>query len=88
MGVDARTQALSELVLPALTNSNLSTPRLEELVWHRLLVGDHPVDVVSQVHLAMKDWPEGKDKAKLHASKLADFFIVHGALTPSAPSTD
>ena len=88
MDVDARTQALSELVLPALTTSNLSTPRLEELVWHRLLVGDHPVDVVSQVHLAMKDWPEGKDEAKLHASKLADFFIVHGALTPSAPSTD
>ena len=88
MDVDARTQALSELVLPTLTNSNLSTPRLEELVWHRLLVGDHPVDVVSQVHLAMKDWPEGKDEAKLHASKLADFFIVHGALTPSGPSTD
>ena len=88
MDVDARTQALSELVLPALTNSNISTPRLEELVWHRLLVDDHPVDLVSQVHLAMKVWPEGIDEAKLHASKLADFFIVHGALIPSAPSTD
>ncbi|MFL2949100.1 MAG: hypothetical protein ACJZ40_01785 [Candidatus Poseidoniaceae archaeon] len=88
MDVDVRTQALSELVLPCLTDSNLSTPRLEELVWHRLVVGDHPVDVVSQVHIAMKGWPEASDEAKLHASKLSDFFLVHGSLVPADESTD
>ena len=88
MDVDARTQALSELVLPCLTDSNLSTPRLEELIWHRLLYGDHPVDVVSQIHTAMNDWPKQADAAKVHASKLADFFLMNGALVPSSPSTD
>ena len=87
MDVDARTQALSELVLPCLTNPKLSTPRLEELIWHRLLIGTHPVDVVSQVHLALSGWPEGGDEAKIHASKLADFFISHGALIEEPPST-
>jgi len=88
MDVDARTQALSELVLPCLTDSNLSTPRLEELIWHRLLIADHPVDVVSQLHTAMAAWPKEADAAKVHASKLADFFIVHGAFEPSRASTD
>ncbi len=88
MDVEARTQALSELVLPCLTDSNLSTPRLEELIWHRLLYGDHPVDVVSQIHTAMNDWPKQADAAKVHASKLADFFLMNGALVPSSPSTD
>lgn len=87
MDVDARTQALSELVLPCLSASTLSTPRLEELIWHRLLFNDHPVDVVSQVDTALRGWPDGQDEAKIHASKLADFFIVNGALMPSKPST-
>jgi ubiquinone biosynthesis protein COQ9 len=88
MDVEARTQALSELVLPCLTDSNLSTPRLEELIWHRLLFADHPVDVVSQLHTAMVAWPKEVDAAKVHASKLADYFIVHGAFEPSRASTD
>ena len=88
MDVGQRTQALSELVLPCLANPKLSTPRLEELIWHRLLVGDHPIDLVSQVHQALSGWPEGKDEARIHASKLADFFIVHGALSQLPSSTD
>ncbi|MDA7845419.1 hypothetical protein N9J16_00200 [Candidatus Poseidoniaceae archaeon] len=88
MDVEARTQALSELVLPCLNDPKLSTPRIEELIWHRLLVGTHPIDVVSQVHQTMGGWPDGSDDAKIHASKLADFFIVHGSLIASPSSTD
>ena len=40
MDVDERSLALSELILSCLTESELSTPRLEELVWHRMVVGE------------------------------------------------
>jgi hypothetical protein len=80
MDVVSRSSALSELILPTLTNSTLSTPRLEELVWHRLVIGTSDVDVMSQVFLAGKTWPDDAIKAKIHASKLADSFLKTGLL--------
>ena len=80
MDAEARSGALSELLLPALQNSSLSTPRLEELVWHRLLLGASDVDVMSQVHLAEQSWPKEAGQAKIHASKLADNFLKTGLL--------
>ena len=87
MDVTSRSSALSELILPTLENSSLSTPRLEELVWHRLMIGTSDIDVMSQVHLAEKAWPSDALKAKTHASKLADSFLKTGLLFQSEPST-
>ena len=81
MDIDARSAALSELILPTLADSSLSTPRLEELVWHRLMIGTSDVDVMSQIYLAEKAWPEDSAEAKIHASKLADLFLKTGHLT-------
>ena len=80
MDIDTRSSALSELILPTLTDSSLSTPRLEELVWHRLMIGTSDVDVMSQIFLAGKAWPEESSGAKIHSSKLADFFLKTGHL--------
>ena len=80
MDATSRASALSELILPTLVNPALSTPRLEELVWHRLVIGTSDVDVMSQVFLAEKAWPDDVLKAKIHASKLADLFLKTGLL--------
>jgi len=80
MDAEARSGALSELLMPALRNPTLSTPRLEELVWHRLMLGASDVDVMSQVHLAEQSWPNEAGKAKVHASKVADNFLKSGLL--------
>ncbi|MEZ7987875.1 MAG: hypothetical protein QMC65_07755 [Candidatus Poseidoniaceae archaeon] len=80
MDAASRASALSELILPTLVNPTLSTPRLEELVWHRLVIGTSDVDVMSQVFLAEKAWPDDVVQAKIHASKLADLFLKTGLL--------
>ena len=80
MDVEERTQALSELVLPCLVEPTLSTPRLEELVWHRMLVGDEDVDLASQAFAAQGKWPEALSDERLHASKLIDHWIQTGNL--------
>lgn len=80
MDVEERTQALSELVLPCLVETTLSTPRLEELVWHRMLVGDEDVDLASQAFAAQGKWPEALSDERLHASKLIDHWIQTGNL--------
>lgn len=80
MDIDSRSGALSELILPTLVHPTLSTPRLEELVWHRLMIGTSDVDVMSQVFLAERAWPSESKDAKIHASKLADSFLKTGLL--------
>ena len=80
MDVDQRTQALSELVLPCMANSSLSTPRLEELIWHRMLVGDQPQDIASQLYGVKQMWPEGHEASNVFASKLLDTWLSTGEL--------
>lgn len=87
MDADERSSALSELILPTLQDASLSTPRLEELVWHRLMIGTSDIDVMSQVHQTLKTWPKGASDAKIHASKLADTFLKSGHLIDAHPST-
>ena len=82
MDVDARTLALSELVLPSLVHPSLSTPRLEELMWHRMLIGEQPKDVVSQAHIVAEAWPKDADASRLYASKVLDAWLVSGQLQP------
>ena len=81
MDVDERSLALSELILPCLTESELSTPRLEELVWHRMVVGEEKTDIASQAHTVKKAWPEEENDAKLFASSLLDRWLGTGSLT-------
>ncbi len=87
MDANSRSSALSELILPTLADPTLSTPRLEELVWHRLVIGTSDVDVMSQVFLAEKAWPGDAGQAKIHASKLADTFLKTGHLQEQEQST-
>ncbi|MAJ01873.1 MAG: hypothetical protein CMA10_05665 [Euryarchaeota archaeon] len=80
MDVEERTQALSELVLPCLVEPTLSTPRLEELIWHRMLSGDEDVDIASQAFAVQRTWPKALSDERLHASKLIDHWIQNGNL--------
>ena len=43
-----RAEALSEIAAPEVFNGSLGTARLEELVWHRLVVSNSPRDLHSQ----------------------------------------
>lgn len=87
MNVDERTLALSELVLPCLSDPKLSTPRLEELVWHRMVVRDHPRDIVSQAHAVQSAWPATLDAARVHASNLLDAWLSTAVLATDAKAT-
>ena len=80
MNIDERSQALSEMILPTLNDSTLSTPRLEELVWHRCVISTSPIDIASQLFMASKQWPDEDAKVKLFASELLDDFITTGNL--------
>jgi hypothetical protein len=80
MDVDQRSLALSELLLPCLMEKEISTPRLEELVWHRMMVGDAPMDLASQAHAIKKEWPEDETASKLFASSLLDGWLRSGFL--------
>jgi hypothetical protein len=81
MDVDQRSMALSELLLPCLTSDELSTPRLEELAWHRMLVGDGEVDLASQVYALRNIWPEEESEGRLFASTLLDRWLRTGQLS-------
>ncbi len=83
MDVDQRSLALSELILPCLLEKDLSTPRLEELVWHRMVVGDAEMDLASQAHAIKKEWPEDETASKLYASTLLDEWLSSGLLKSS-----
>ena len=80
MDLDARSAAISELVLPALREDSMSTMRLEELIWHRAVIPGVESDIASQLHLAGNNWPEDVDKARVHASGIADSLILNGHL--------
>ena len=80
MDVEQRSAAISELVLPALRMEGLSTMRLEELVWHRIMIPGNDVDIASQLHDAVSKWPQDIDESKIHASSILDSLITNGCL--------
>ena len=80
MDVDARSSAISELVLPALRQDGISTMRLEELIWHRVMIPGFDCDLASQLHIATEGWPEDADDARVHSSIVADSLIKNGHL--------
>jgi len=78
MSFDERTSALSELVLPLLRNTTISTMRLEELIWHRMLIPGCDIDIASQLKIANDGWPDEDNAARLHASTVSDKLISQG----------
>ena len=88
MDVDQRSMAISELLLPCLTHPELSTPRLEELTWHRMLVGDDTVDLASRLHLVNRAWPEEAEASRLFASGLLDRWLGTGQFSTEPQATD
>jgi len=80
MDVDARSSAISELVLPALREDGISTMRIEELIWHRAMIPGFDSDIASQLHQATKNWPSQADEARVYASEIADSLIMNGHL--------
>ncbi|MGB0312526.1 MAG: hypothetical protein ACPGDD_01400 [Poseidonia sp.] len=88
MDADQRSMAISELLLPCVTESELSTPRLEELTWHRMLVGDEHIDLASQLHVVKQAWPEEADAGRLFASGLLDRWLGTGLLSTGRQATD
>tara|TARA_B110001452_G_scaffold255252_1_gene247511 strand:+ start:33 stop:947 length:915 start_codon:yes stop_codon:yes gene_type:complete len=80
MDVEARSAAISELILPALREDGMSTMRIEELVWHRAVIPGAESDIASQLYLAGDNWPDDVDKARVHASSIADSLIINGHL--------
>ena len=88
MDVDQRSMAISELLLPCLTHPELSTPRLEELTWHRMLVGDDRHDLASQLYMVKQAWPEAADTGRLFASTLLDQWLGTGRFWAEGQATD
>ena len=80
MDVEQRSSAISELVLPALRLDGISTMRLEELVWHRIMIPGNEVDIASQLYRSNSLWPEDIEEAKIHASSTLDSLITSGHL--------
>ena len=81
MDFESRSQAISELALPSLSDKVISTPRLEELFWHRLLIAGEEQDIYSQIHLTKSDWPSDESLIKSHSSAVLKSLISQGKLT-------
>ena len=71
---------IGELILPTLTDKSVSTPRLEELFWHRLVVGGQEMDIYSQINEARIVWPNDEDLTKSHSGAILKSLISNGKL--------
>ena len=80
MDYESRTQAIGELILPTLVDNSISTPRLEELFWHRLVVGGQEMDIYSQINEAKNQWPIDENETKSHSSIVLKSLISKGTL--------
>ncbi len=78
MDYEQRRQAMSELALPVLLNPKISTPRLEELLWFRIVVGEEMQDLHSQIHTAITGWPVEESEKKSHAGDILKRLISTG----------
>ena len=57
-------------------------PRLEELIWHRILVGGNDQDIHSQIHTIERDWPIIEVEDKKYAQRILTSLISSGLLIP------
>ena len=78
MDFQQRGQAMSELALPTLSNPKLSTPRLEELLWFRIIVSGGKSDLHSLIYSSKLDWPDDMQSSKSYASSTLNSLISTG----------
>ena len=69
---------LSNLVKPLLTTS-IGVARLEELIWHRIVVSGWDIDLASQCSRAQRELNSSSNKL-VSASRLIDTIIVNGKI--------
>ncbi len=69
---------LSNLVKPLLTTS-IGVARLEELIWHRIVVQGWEIDLASQCSRAQRELNSSSNKL-VSASRLIDMIIVNGKI--------
>ena len=80
MNFEQRKQAMSELALPTLMDGKISTPRLEELFWFRIVIDEDESDLHSQIYQAKSAWPGEEDASKSHAASILKGLISTGKL--------
>jgi hypothetical protein len=68
------------LALPCLSNDKLSTPRLEELIWYRVVIAEEQQDLHSQIYNTQEAWPQDIDESKSFAANLLKQLITAGLL--------
>ena len=76
MDYNDRAMALSEIALLAIAESDISTSRLEELIWHRILHPSLDYDLATTLDKVQLSWPKGSSEARLFASELIDSLIT------------
>ena len=77
MDYSQRAMAVSEITLLALDVKEISTSRLEELIWHRITNSNLNGDLASVLHNVGADWPKGESEGRLHASEVLDSLIIN-----------
>ena len=77
MDIEDRARSLSTYFLPLLSSERPSTPRIEELGWHRILAPDWSRDLASQLHDLSNDWNRS-DEVRLFASRTVDKLVRTG----------
>lgn len=80
MNYEQRCESLSEFALLGIGNEHVSTARFEELIWHRVLIGENEIDTASSIFRIKRVWPSDQNSAKLLASKYADEVLTHAKL--------
>ena len=77
MDIEDRARSLSTYFLPLLSNERPSTPRIEELGWHRILAPDWSRDLASQLHDISIEWNRSEE-VRLFASRTVDALVRTG----------
>lgn len=79
MDFEQRSMALSEVMLPTL-RSSMSSARIEELGWQRMLPAGNELDIASQLSTVEREWSDSVQDDVLFASILTDRIISSGNL--------
>jgi len=77
MDLEDQARSLSTYLLPLLSLNRPSTPRIEELGWHRILAPDWSRDLASQLHDISDEWSRS-DEIRLFASRAVDGLVRTG----------
>ena len=77
MDQEDRARALSNLLLPIIPLDLPSTPRVEELGWHRIIAPSWSRDLASQIYDIRKEFHSAENN-RLFLSRLIDSLVRDG----------